>query len=228
MARLVSLSIPIREAREIGARGDRALMADDRQIIKNTLATAFGEAGVRPWRLVGDDGEFYHVAGWLSDRIDAEALARKASRVGAMADVREFRPRDGQLVLLDVHASPQRSRISRDADGDRTRHHSYDAAEDTAYANAREAYQDWMEERLLAPRTGLALEGEIQIRSTRPTQGVFRHGKRYVTQRVPQVEARVLAKVMDANQFEQYLHLGLGPMKFAGYGSVFAEARPDA
>ena len=231
MALLVSLTIPIGEARSIGSHGAKALMVDERQLVKNTLATAFGEGAVRPWRLVGDDGDFFLVAGWMQPRIDARRLERMSASIGATAHVQEFRPRTGQTLLLDVHASPQRNTTVYDGRGG-SRNRAIDVAEAPGYGSVREAYSDWLEGHLLAPRTGLSLLGLPVIRSTRPSQGVYRNprpgGDRFVMTRVPQVEARVPAKVMDANQFEQYLYTGLGPMRYAGYGCLFAEAQPDA
>lgn len=225
MARLASLTIPIRYAASTVQGPALPLRTDPSHAVKCALATTFGDGTVRPWRLVGDDGDAYMVAGWLRNGLATGEAERLAVAAGLGIHVEEYRPRTGDRFVLDVHASPQKNKSVRGPDGKRRR-----TAPDVAAGapSAGAAYVAWIERKLAEPRTGIAVLSAPRIRTTRAVNGMYRAGDRITTTRIPRVEATVEVEVRDGGTFEDYLTAGLGPLAFLGYGSLFPMGLADA
>ena len=225
MAMLASLTIPVRRARESFGNAPKALMIDPRHVIKAALSRAFGEGGVRPWRMLGDDGRFYTVTGWLDPAMPQRYFEDGCARIGAAYHVDRHEPKAGEVVVLDLHASPQEDVRTRDRDTGHRRARAVDVA--SRGGSAREAYSEWIRTKISAPRSGVQIIDRIEIIDTHATEGMYKTPERIVRTRVPRVEASVTVRVTDPGNYQAFLRRPLGPLGFVGYGSLFPEGLGD-
>jgi hypothetical protein len=221
MAILASISVPKRTAIDFIGNVPRGLLMDPRHVAKAALAEAFGEGGLRPWRLVSAEPPFLSISGWVSPSLSRAEFDEGCRKLGAAVHLDVHEPKRGDTVALTIDAAPVSNQRVEDPVSGRRRTVSVDVARGR---NPSEAYEEWIRRRIEAPRSGIEIAGAIRIRSAAPTQGIYKNAEgRLLQARVARVVATIPVRVVDPGNYQEFIRQGVGRLRHVGYGSLIPE-----
>ena len=227
MLNLIKMTVPI-VAAEKEARAADEFNADSPLFhAKVAIASAFGEAALRPWRLCDAENDIYTIMGWVSD-LKAVAPTPASRRLGVYIDAVEWLiPSAGDTCTFDILATPVKSvrtgvkkEHRRHIDVAMMRTPDTDAFSKPTGSERANAWISWLQSEMSSPRTGMRVEKAPKLVG-HGSVGAKRNiafQKRQVT--LPVMRAHFDAAIVDVGTLNGFLRLGFKKAKDLGLGCL--------